>query len=96
MTPAITTRQIAGIEPEIQNGRMVSSRALWLFLFTFLSGLFSLQAGEMHSLSGHVPPAQAMLQPLDSLAGSNRRAWRIARRLGSQYEAQAPFQRCPC
>ncbi len=62
---------IAGFEPEIENCRMFSSRALWLFLFTFLSGLISIQAGEMHVLSGHVPPASALLQPLGSLAGSN-------------------------
>ena len=84
MTPANTTRQIAGsetqkkpegiarIELEIQNGRVFSTRALWLFLVTFLSGLISIQAGEMHVLSGHVPPASALLQPLDLLDGSNR------------------------
>jgi hypothetical protein len=84
MTPANTTRQIGGsetqkppegiarIELEIQNGRVVSTRALWFFLITFLSGLISVQAGQMNALSGHVPPASALLQPLDSLAGSNR------------------------
>ncbi len=84
MTPANTTRQIAGsktkqtpegvarIEPGIQNCPVFSTRALWLFLVTFLSGFISVQAGQMHTLSGHVPPAAALLQPLDSLAGSNR------------------------
>lgn len=84
MTPANTTWQIAGsktkktregiarIAPGIQNCRMFSTCALWLFLVTFLSGFISIQAGQMHTLSGHVPPAAALLQPLDSLAGSNR------------------------
>src|SRR5579859_5997705 len=84
MTPANTTRQIARfetktapeaiarIESEIQDCRVFSSHALWFFLIAFLSGSMSIQAGQMHVLSGHLPPASALLQPLDLLAGSNR------------------------
>ncbi|HWY29105.1 MAG TPA: protease pro-enzyme activation domain-containing protein, partial [Candidatus Acidoferrum sp.] len=54
------------------NIRPCSKWAVLVQLAAILHGLTaSVEAGQMHSLSGHVPPASALVQMLDSLPGTN-------------------------
>jgi subtilase family serine protease len=46
-----------------------SARLFWLF--TAILGSMASQAGQMHALSGHLPPVPAMMQPLGRLPGTN-------------------------
>ena len=50
--------------------RGFSSRALLVLLITLISGFSSIGAGQIRALSGHVPPASGLVQPLAPLAGS--------------------------